>query len=117
MNKQDLKISYAVFAGMCVGLGIIHWTCATGYILGAIISYILYWRNVRLCDTILANKATNRWGHFAHFMNNYALMAIALLLGAIFPQYINIFGVTLGLFLLKTAVIINTVKNRKESKG
>ena len=46
-----------------------------------------------------------------------ALMAIVLLLGAIFPQYINIFGVTLGLFLLKTAVIINAVKNRKESKG
>lgn len=117
MNKQELKISYAIFAGMTVGLCIIDWRCATGYVLGAAVSYLLYWRNVRLCDTILTNRATNRWGHFGHFMNNYALMAIVLLLGAFLPEYINIFGAALGLFLLKTAVIINAVINRKESKG
>lgn len=115
MNKQELKISYIVLVVMSVGLFFLDWRYTTGYLLGGSVSYLLYRRNERFCDTVLSNQATNKWGTFFHFLNNYALMAIVLLLGVFLPDYINIFAVALGLFLLKTAVIINVFVHRKES--
>lgn len=116
MTKQEFKVSYILSVIMMIVLAFIDWRLTTGYAVGAAFSFLLYKRNERYVDRVLEQRKSGRAAVFGHFMNNYALMAIALLFGALIPEYFNIFGVALGLFLLKTAVIINTVINRKESK-
>ncbi|MDD5852372.1 MAG: hypothetical protein PUC87_09510, partial [Galactobacillus timonensis] len=53
-------------------------------------------------------------GGGGHFMVNYLLMALAMIPGALFPRYINIFGCALGLISVKLAIVLNEMTGKKE---
>lgn len=94
--------------------GLIHWQYATGWLLGAAVAVLLYRRNETYWnDVVDTNRNVHRGTGMLHFLGNYALMAGVLVLGALFPQYLNIFASALGLMLIKLSVIAENVFPKK----
>ena len=46
---------------------------------------------------------------YLNFMINFGLMALTLLICAIKPEILNIFGAALGLMLIKATIVFNAV--------
>ena len=85
--------------------------CA-GFVIGAIGSRLLFWRNETFWSDVLDTRVPVGGG--GHFMVNYLLMALAMIPGALFPRYINIFGCALGLISVKLAIVLSETVGKKE---
>lgn len=85
--------------------------CA-GFVIGAIGSRLLFWRNETFWSDVLDTRIPV--GGWSHFLVNYLLMAAVLMLGALFPRYINIFGCAFGLISVKLAIVLNEMTGKKE---
>ena len=89
-----------------------RWQFAVGYVIGAAVSWLLFWRNETFWSDVLDTRVPVGGG--GHFMVNYLLMALAMIPGALFPRYINIFGCALGLISVKLAIVLSETVGKKE---
>ena len=60
MRKQAISIALAV-SGLIVLTGVLtDWRIASGYVMGAAISALLYWRTTMFCDQVLDQQAAGK---------------------------------------------------------
>ncbi len=113
MSKRAKKICIIL---MIVGLIPIFFDfrLTVGFELGCIVSILLYWRNDLYWNDVVDGGESHLGKGMLHFIVNYALMALVMILGVIFPQYTNIYTAALGLALIKIAVVINEIVPGKE---
>lgn len=117
MRKQAISIAL-VLSGLVVLAGVLtDWRIASGYVMGAAISALLYWRTTMFCDQVLDQQAAGKIGLIGHFLFNYLLMALPLLIAALVPEVFNIFAAAGGLFLMKVVLILDSVLERREKDG
>lgn len=106
MTKRMWHIVWLIIGvGLCSGL--IRYQFASGYLLGCCTALLLYKRIESFWGKVLdRGYSTKRTGIF-HFAINYALMAIVLVLCALYPKYLNIFACAIGMMVIKIAATID----------
>ena len=108
MSERAWKIAWILTAvGSCTVF--IHISIGCGYLLGALISLLLYRRNESYWSRILDRGSARRGTGFLHFLVNYGLMAGSMIFAAFFPQYANIFACAIGLMVIKFATVIDAL--------
>ena len=112
MSERYRKV-WAVLGVVIVAVSLLfRWQFAVGYVIGAAVSRLLFWRNETFWSDVLDTRVPVGGG--GHFMVNYLLMALAMIPGALFPRYINIFGCALGLISVKLAIVLSETVGKKE---
>lgn len=109
------KSTWRIFGGLViVGLlsGFLNYTYATGFLLGAVVSAILYLRNDSFWNDVVDTGVAGAGTGSFHFIINYGLMAGSMILCAKFPQYGNIFACAIGLAMVKLALIVDAIINK-----
>ena len=112
MNSGSWKI-YRIL--LCIGLctGLIRWTYATGFALGALAGAAVYRLDEHWVSQVL--ETTSTAGSFAHSLLIFGLMALALLAGALLPGWFNIFAAAAGLLVIKLSLILDSLLERRRS--
>lgn len=112
MNQRSWKIFIVltILGSLC---GLIKWQFTTGFLFGVAISFLLYYRNENYWNDVLDMKEAGKGMGMSHFIINYLLMAIPLILCAKFPQYMNIFFCAFGMTLIKISLIIDSLITKK----
>lgn len=104
------KRSYYIF-GLITLLGLlsgfIRWQFATGFLLGAIVSFITYKITEMFCDNALDTQ--NPSGSMGHFMINYGIWAVALVVCAVNPNYVNVIACAIGITAIKISIIVESL--------
>lgn len=101
-----------VLLGSCSGF--IDFRYASGFLLGAIASIVLYKRAERYADSVIYQNQASTPQSILNFVNSYAIMAIVLIVAALLPNYLNIFAAAIGMMAIKIAVIIEALTTGKE---
>ena len=106
MNKRSWMI-YGILAILCAFSGFYHYRFLAGFALGSLVGLLLYYRNTTYWNDYLDDQITGKFAHSGHFIINYLLMAISLIICAKYPQYLNIFMCAIGMSLIKISLVIN----------
>ena len=114
MNRKSWRLFAALTAGLCTAALFYDWRISLGFILGAFVSVLLYFRTVMFCDTVLGQKKAGKGFVFSRFMSSYALMAIPLILSVVLPEYFNVFAAAAGLLLIKVTLMLDSLLERRE---
>ncbi len=109
MGKSEKKLTCILCAVIAVLFLLIDLSLVYGFLLGSVVSMIIYQRTERFCTTLLSNQLANKGLMYLNFMINFGLMALTLLISALKPEIFNIFAATLGLLITKTTIIIHAV--------
>ena len=115
--QNDFKLTGMITLGITVILTVINWTYGTGFILGALMSVLLYLKTIWQCNRIMAGSKGVKVGFFLSFLLSYVLMALPLLTAVLLPQYFNVFAAAAGLFLVKLILIVQSFLERREKDG
>ena len=83
--------------------GFIHYRYATGYLLGALISFVSYKITENFCESVL--QFQDDTSHRSLIIK-YGMWATVLVLCAAFPEHLNILMCTLGLCLISLSLFI-----------
>lgn len=103
---------FAICVAVGVSFGIFDWRYATGVLLGSIAAMFNWFRSESFWNQVLDAKHATKFTGLGHFVVNYSVMAIALVLCAKFPAYLNIFACTFALFFIKISLMINEITKR-----
>lgn len=108
MTKRTWKIFLIL---LVVGLmtGFIRYQFASGLLLGAIISCVIYLRNESFWNGVVDRGFATKGTGSLHFMFNYILMAFPLIFCALKQEYFNIFACAIGLVMVKCSLVIDAV--------
>lgn len=98
-------------AGCLVTL-FIDWRIAVGYLTGSLLAVLLYHRNDVYWSEILEAGTPKGSRYGFHFLINMAIMAVPMILAALYPQVMNIFAVAVGLMMVKISVVAETLVYR-----
>lgn len=116
MTDQSWKIYKVLCITVSIVTLVINFRWTAGWLLGSLVTVLLYkriesfWNGI--LDTGYADKKTGRGNYFT----NYLIMAAALLICALLPDYLNIFACALGLMAVKfTSVIEVLITGRGKS--
>lgn len=91
---------------------IFDWRWMTGFLLGCAASAAAYRNTEHYVDrTISAGIPA---GTAFHLMMNYIIWTVVLIVSAVLPQYMNVLTCALGLFMIRFALIIDSLW-RKEN--
>ena len=105
---KRVMILYAVLVGVtALILLIFGLPLMNGYLLGSAVAAFLLFRNVVFWSDVLDSRFASRSTGSSHFLVNYLLMVVAMLLSVKFPQYLNIFTCALGLLMTKITLVID----------
>lgn len=80
---------------------------------------LLYYRTDTYWSDILDSGTTKGSRYMFHFAINYLLMALPMVLAALFPQIMNIFAAALGLLMIKITVTVEVLlpKGKEEARS
>ena len=109
MNARLWKTAAVLTAAGGLILLLINWRLSTGYILGCLVSVLLYKRNESFWTGVLDSGHAVRGTGFLHFLVNYGLMGGSMLISALLPQYLNIFACAAGLMLIKMTTVADVL--------
>ena len=115
--KNEMKLTMMIPVGITVILGLINWRYATGFVMGSVMSVLLYMKTTWQCNRIVAGAKGVRFGFFLSFLLSYVLMAFPLLTAVLLPQYFNVFAAAAGLFLVKLILIVQSFLERRKKDG
>jgi|GEM_PF-1337932 len=105
MTKRLWKIAVRIILIGCVSF-LFGLKFGIGWLLGCGAAVLLYYRNESYWNAVMDTGSAGRWTGSAHFLINYAIMAVTLIAGAKFPKYINIFTTAAGMFLIKMTALV-----------
>lgn len=109
MTDRSWKLFTVILITVSVITLLIDWRITTGWILGCLVSRLLYWRIETfwngVLDTGYSNAKTGRGNH----ATNNLIMAAALVVCALLPQYLNIFACALGMMAIKITSVIDVL--------
>lgn len=79
----------------------VDWRLSSGLLLGGAIGTILFWQTAMFWNERLDAGVAVGGGHF---LKTYGMQGVTLLIGALFPQWFNIFAIAFGLISLKMVI-------------
>ncbi len=116
METTDWKVYRILAVVITVICLFISIPAAIGFVIGSLDAILLYKRNESYWSEILdiGTPVGSRYGF--HYMINIALMALPMLVAVLYPQYINVFTVALGLMMIKITVTLQLLLKRGREK-
>lgn len=98
---------------------IFNWRWTTGFLAGTAMCILLYYRTDTYWSDILDSGTTKGSRYMFHFAINFLLMALPMVLAALFPQIMNIFAAALGLLMIKITVTVEVLlpKGKEEARS
>lgn len=93
---------------------IFNWRWTTGYLAGTAMSILVYYRTDTYWSDILDSGTTKGSRYMLHFAINFLLMALPMLVAALFPQMMNIFAAALGLLMIKITVTVEVLLPKRK---
>lgn len=99
-NERFKKMAWIVLALGCAS-GIIHYSYALGFLLGAGFSIFLFQRNVKFWNELVDRGNVKKTSGILHSILNNLMMLGVLMLGVFFKQYLNVIAIAVGLFFMK----------------
>lgn len=106
MTEKSWKIYKILMIAVSAVTLFINFRWTTGWLLGGLVAMLLYRRIENYWNGILdigyADKKTGRGNYFT----NYLIMAAAMVVCALLPEYLNIFTCALGLMAVKITSVI-----------
>ncbi len=114
MKKRSWKIC-AVLVVLGSLTGLIHPKYAAGFLAGAMIGILLYFRNDSYWNSVVDGGYAEKGTGILHFLINYALMAAVMIISVKLPEYMNIFASAAGLLIIKMTITVEALLPRKES--
>lgn len=112
MKKTGWAI-YGIEIGISVLLVLLDYRITTGFIMGALVSVLLYYRNNSFWNDVLDTRVAGKGTGVSHFTINYLLMAIALIVCAVKKEYFNVIACALGVLSIKWAIVLESIIDRK----
>jgi|LAHS01.1.fsa_nt_gb hypothetical protein len=79
----------------------------TGFVLGCAASALAYRNTENYVDRTISAKMPA--GTVFHMMLNYMIWTVVLIVSAVFPKYLNILSCAAGLFMIRVALIIDSL--------
>ena len=114
MTERSWKVfTVLLIAGSAVTV-FIDWTLTTGWILGCLISRLLYRRIEIFWNGILDQGYSTAKTGRGNRAGNIMIMAGVLVICAVCPQYLNIFACALGMMAIKITSVIDVLIPGKE---
>lgn len=117
-NGGDMKRStwtvLAILNAISMAFLFIDLRITVSFILGSIVSILLFKRNETYCDDVLDDKYQNKARTFMHFTISYLMMALCLVLCALKQEWFNVIACALGLMSTKWAIIIDSVIEKRK---
>ena len=80
-----------------------------GFLLGAAVGILLYWRNSLYWNDIVDGGIAGKGTGVFHFTINYLMMAVSMLAGVRYPAYLNIYATALGLTIIKMTAVTESL--------
>lgn len=109
MSERNWKLFGVITIIIAVITLFFHWQWTTGYLVGTAIAVINYMRNESYWGDILDEGTVKGSRYGFHFTVNMFLMAVPMVVAALFPQYLNIFTVALGEMMIKITVTVEVL--------
>lgn len=109
--------SYRIFAVLLIAVSVLtlffdyRWT--TGWLLGCLVSLLLYRRVESFWGMILDRRFVSGKTGRGNFLGNYLIMAATLLICAFFGKFLNIYSCALGLMAVRFTSVIEILITRK----
>ena len=107
MTKRAWKIFIVLSILAACILTIFHWNLMTGFVLGCAASALAYRNTENYVDRTISAKMPA--GTVFHMMLNYMIWTVVLIVSAVFPKYLNILSCAAGLFMIRVALIIDSL--------
>ena len=98
---------------------VFNWRWTTGFLAGTAMCILLYYRTDTYWSDILDSGTHKGSRYMFHFAINFLLMALPMVLAALFPQIMNIFAAALGLLMIKITVTVEVrlPKGKEEARS
>lgn len=112
MTNRTWKIFVILSTVIAFIFLIFNWRWMTGFLLGCTASAFAYKNTESYVDRTISARMPA--GTAFHLMLNYAIWTVVLIVSAVLPQYLNILTCAFGLFMIRTALIIDSLW-RKEN--
>lgn len=109
MRKAEKKLYMVLTAGLTFAFLFIDLSVSLGFLFGSIVSLIMMRRTERFCTMLLSSRSANKGLMALNFMINFGLMALTLIICALKPDFLNIFGAAMGLLSVKLTIILNAL--------
>lgn len=106
-------IIYCIEIGISVILAVVDYRWTTGFILGALISAFLYFRNHSFWNSVLDTRIAGKRTGTSHFAINYMIMAVTLIICAVNRNYLNVVACAIGIMSIKWAVVLQTIVSKE----
>ncbi len=115
MTKLTVKLYILSASVMAVILSFFGLRYAAGFILGVLAEALNLFRNEMFWNDVLDTGVASAGTGSFHFLINYLVMILVMVISAKFPQYLNIFTCAAGLVWIKAVLLIETFwKGRTE---
>lgn len=112
MNKRLIKLWLIIVGILTFVLLVFDISYALGYIVGSLISLLLYYLTVWFTDLILSKDKINYFLVVNKVLLSCIVVVLGLLLGVFIPQYTNILALAFGMMSVKIALLIDGLKRR-----
>lgn len=113
--KRRSWILWFAFSLIVSGIGLLFDRRITfGYLLGAVVSVIMYFQTVLHVSMVLSSEKVSKLGVFHNFMLSYILMAIPLIVAVKVNWIFNVFAVAFGILSVKISIILDSITERRK---
>ena len=114
MKKRSWKLLVILTVVAALITILFDFRITAGFVLGSVLSVVLYKRNESYWGEILDIGTTAGSKYGLHFLVNMIIMAAPMVFAALYPQYMNIFAAAVGLLMIKITLTIEVLLPWKE---
>lgn len=111
MKKIPLYLIVNVI--LIVGFLFFDYRYSIGILLGSISAYLHFQRMIQHYTNVLGEKKYSMGSHIFYYIINMVILAVPVVLGAFFDNYVSVWGVFIALFVNHICLYIENW-NRKE---
>jgi hypothetical protein len=99
--KQTARITLYIGSGVALILGLFYRNLGIGLFLGLLVGEANLWVTSNYVDNLFFKGEFTIISFILYALLNYSLMILAFLLSVLYPNWVNIYMVAVGLFMLK----------------
>lgn len=112
MTQRGWKIFIVLSLVISIIFILFNWRWTTGFVLGSAASVLAYKNTEYYVDQTISARMPA--GTVFHMMLNYIIWTIVLIVCALLPQFLNVLCCALGLFTVRTALIIDSLWRKEK---
>lgn len=96
---------------------LISWQISLAIAVGTIFSIVHFMLLSVRYTTLLSRRKINYFTFVLSFFGNFLILMIPFALAIGFPQFLNLFGIAVGLFIPKVAIYVVGLLNKKKERS